>query len=94
MPPSLPGHPHELILAYAQAQAAIERIEERRRLSPVRHPWRIRSLIAERQALARMDGLTVEVDAYHVDGRGAVSPSPMTLAMVAMPSAPRSAWTH
>lgn len=79
MPPYLPGHPQELILAYAQAQAAIERIEERRRLSPVRHPWRIRSLIAERQALARMDGLTVEKDAYHVDGRGAVTPSPYDL---------------
>lgn len=63
------------IQAYADAQSALERIEERRRLSPVRAPWRIRCLIAERQALARIDHMPLTAEAFRVDGRGAVSTS-------------------
>ena len=77
--PQLPDPQHSLIIAYAQAQAAIERIEERRRLSPVRQPWRIRSLIAERQALARIDGLAIDDTDVQIDGRGMVGPSPYDL---------------
>ena len=44
-----------VIAHYAAAQSALERLEERLKLSPVRVPLRSRMQIAERQALARMD---------------------------------------
>ena len=72
---------HNMFLAYAQAQAAIERIEERRRLSPVRHPWRTRCLIAERQALARIDGQVLDDLDIEVSARGVVSTSPFDLSL-------------
>lgn len=68
-----------MLQLYADAQAALERIEERRRLSPVRKPWRIRTLIAERQALARIDNSPIADDSPAIDGRGAVTPSPFDL---------------
>lgn len=74
---------HNMLLAYAQAQAAIERIEERRRLSPVRHPWRTRCLIAERQALARIDGQALDDLDIEINARGAVSTSPFDLSCAA-----------
>lgn len=61
-----------LLLAYAEAQSALSRIEERRKLSPVRHPWKIRCFIAERQALAWADATTVEADSFQIDGRGSI----------------------
>jgi hypothetical protein len=64
---------HPLLLAYADAQSALERIEERRKLSPVRRPWRNRCIIAERQALARIDKAPLDDDAFRIDGRGTVS---------------------
>lgn len=70
---------HGWITAYANAQGALERMAERRRLSPVRHPWRIRALVAERLALARIDGSAAREVDYAIDGRGAVSPSPFDL---------------
>lgn len=63
------------LLAYADAQSALERIDERRRLSPVRRPWRIRCQISERQALARIDNRPLDDDVIQVDGRGSVSTS-------------------
>ena len=67
------------IMAYADAQGALERLRERRRLSPVRRPWRTRAVLAERLALARIDGTSVRDDDFTVDGRGAVTPSPFDL---------------
>ena len=61
-----------ILSLYADAQAALARIEERRRLSPVRRPWKIRSFIAERQALAWIDATSVEASAFTVDGRGSI----------------------
>ncbi|KMS52214.1 hypothetical protein [Sphingobium cupriresistens] len=61
-----------LLSLYAEAQAALARIEERRRLSPVRRPWKIRCFITERQALAWLDTTSVEASAFTVDGRGSV----------------------
>lgn len=61
--------------SYAFAQAALERIEERRRLSPVGGPWKIRMKIAERQALARMDGHDLSGSDFQVRGTGRVSAS-------------------
>lgn len=63
---------HSLLSHYAAAQAALVRIEERRRLSPVRRPWKIRCFIAERQALAWIDATSVDADAFTVDGRGSI----------------------
>jgi hypothetical protein len=62
-----------ILSLYADAQAALARIEERRRLSTVRRPWKIRSFIAERQALAWIDATSVEASAFTVDGRGSIS---------------------
>lgn len=62
-----------ILSLYADAQATLARIEERRRLSPVRRPWKIRSFIAERQALAWIDATSVEASAFTVDGRGSIS---------------------
>lgn len=59
-----------ILSLYADAQSALARIEERRRLSPVRRPWKIRCFIAERQALARIDAMSIEANAFTVDGRG------------------------
>ena len=70
---------HSLLLAYAQAQAALERMEERRRLSPVRQPWRIRCLIAERQAMAQMDGGAFDDLDMEISAKGRVSPSTFDL---------------
>ncbi|MEC3948007.1 hypothetical protein [Sphingobium sp. HWE2-09] len=61
-----------LISAYADAQSALARIEERRRLSPVRRPWKIRCFIAERQALAWIDATSVDASAFTIDGRGSI----------------------
>jgi hypothetical protein len=61
-----------ILSLYADAQAGLARIEERRRLSPVRRPWKIRSFIAERQALAWIDATSVETSAFTVDGRGSI----------------------
>ncbi|CCW17908.1 hypothetical protein EBBID32_22570 [Sphingobium indicum BiD32] len=66
---------NRLILAYAEAHGALERLEERRRLSPVRRPWRIRTLIAERQALARIDNSPIDDLDFTVDGRSTVTTS-------------------
>ncbi|MEQ6332206.1 hypothetical protein [Sphingobium sp. MK2] len=70
---------HNLLQAYAQAQAALERIEERRRLSPVRQPWRTRCLIAERQTMAQMDGRALDDLDVQINARGRVSPSAFDL---------------
>jgi hypothetical protein len=75
----LPDQQNRLILAYAEAQGALERLEERRRLSPVRRPWRIRTLIAERQALARIDNSPIDDLDFAIDGRGAVATSAFDL---------------
>jgi hypothetical protein len=77
--PARPDNQNGLILAYAQAQGALERLEERRQLSPVRRPWRIRTLIAERQALARIDNSPIDDLDFAIDGRGTVSTSAFDL---------------
>lgn len=64
-----------LILDYASAQAALERLDERRSLSPVRDAFRIRAIVAERQALARIDGAPLDDAEIAVDGRGQVTTS-------------------
>ena len=63
------------ISAYADAQSLLVRLEERRRLSPVRFPLRTRMRIAERQALARLDNLPLHDDDLLIDGRGSVQTS-------------------
>ena len=60
------------LVAYADAQAALVRIEERLRLSPVRQPWRAHMALAERQALAAIDACDLPKDALRVDRRGRV----------------------
>jgi hypothetical protein len=59
-----------LLLAYADAQTALARVEERLRLSPVRLPWKARMALAERQALAGIDAYELPEDAVTIDGRG------------------------
>lgn len=66
---------YSLLESYASAQAALERVEERRRLSPVGGPWKIRMKIAERQALARVDGHDLSASDFQVRGTGGVSTS-------------------
>jgi hypothetical protein len=61
-----------LLIDYADAQSMLARIEERQRLSPVRRPWKIRRFIAERQALAWIDAISIDADAFTVDGRGGI----------------------
>lgn len=61
-----------LLTDYADAQSMLARIEERLRLSPVRHPWKTRRFITERQALAWIDATTIDADTFTVDGRGSV----------------------
>ncbi|WP_097093777.1 hypothetical protein [Novosphingobium sp. Chol11] len=63
------------LVAYAAAQAALVRIEERLRLSPVRRPWRARMAWTERQALAAIDACDLAADALRVDSRGRVQTS-------------------
>ena len=58
-----------LLLIYADAQAALARIEERLRLSPVRGPWKVRMALAERQALAAVDAYDLPDEAVTVDAR-------------------------
>lgn len=74
-----PDHQNALILAYAEAQGTLDRLEERRKLSPVRGPWRVRTTMAERQALARIDNSPIDDLDFAIDGRGAVSTSPFDL---------------
>lgn len=69
----------KLFSAYADAQSLLARVEERRRLSPVRFPLRTRMRIAERQALARLDNLPLLDDDLLVDARGAVRTSDFDL---------------
>jgi hypothetical protein len=61
-----------LLSLYADAQSILTRIEERRRLSPVRRAWKTRCRIAERQALAWLDSMAIDPNAFMVDGRGHV----------------------
>lgn len=61
-----------LLLAYADAQTALGRVEERLRLSPVRQPWKTRMALAERQALAWTDAIDLPEEAVTVDVRGRV----------------------
>ena len=68
-----------VIAHYAAAQSALERLEERLKLSPVRVPLRSRMQIAERQALARMDETVLMEEDVYVDGRRTVSTSPFDL---------------
>ncbi|HAF42200.1 MAG TPA: hypothetical protein DCG90_10620 [Sphingobium sp.] len=68
-----------LIVAYAEAQALLARLEERRRLSPVAFPLRTRMRIAERHALARWDKAPLHDSDIQVDGRGAVRTSDFDL---------------
>lgn len=90
-----------LLLAYADAQTALGRVEERLRLSPVRQPWKARMALAERQALAGIDAYELPEEAVTIDARGRASTSaydlthwkhaigmPITLdALIADPSA-------
>lgn len=62
----------DLLAAYADAQGALVRVEERLRLSPVRWPWKARMAFAERQALAAFDAVDFPDDALAVDRRGRV----------------------
>ncbi|MCI4592387.1 hypothetical protein MOK15_20165 [Sphingobium sp. BYY-5] len=68
-----------LISSYAEAQSLLARVEERRRLSPIRLPLGIRSRVAERHALARLDNLPLQDEDIRVDGRGAVRTSDFDL---------------
>ncbi len=61
-----------LLLAYAEAQAALARIEERLRLSPVRQPWATRMALTERQALAGIDAVDLPDEVVTVDAHGRV----------------------
>ena len=61
-----------LLPLYAEAQAALARLEERRRLSPIRRAWKTRCFIAERQALAWIDATMVDAGDFQVDGRGTI----------------------
>ncbi|AMK20197.1 MULTISPECIES: hypothetical protein [Sphingobium] len=95
----------DLLTAYATAQAALVRIEERGKLSPVRGPWRTRTALAERQALAAADAVDWSVDNVTIDARGRLVPSaydlthwkqaigaPITLAALAQDPAALLAW--
>ncbi|WP_426387743.1 hypothetical protein [Sphingobium sp. R-21] len=61
-----------ILPTYADAQAALARIEERLRLSPVRGPWKARMALAERQALAAIDAYELPDEAVTIDARGRV----------------------
>ena len=64
-----------LLLAYAQAQGALERLDDRMRTSPVRYPWSRRTAMMERRALAWVDDFDLPEEALIVDGRGWVRTS-------------------
>lgn len=61
---------HGLLMAYADAQTALACVEERLRLSPVRHPWKTRMALSERQALAGIDSYELPEEAITIDSRG------------------------
>jgi len=65
--------PPDLLLAYAEAQAALARLADRVTLSPVRAPLLTRMALAERQALAAVDAIDLPADALMVDRRGRVA---------------------
>ncbi len=71
----------DLLVAYAAAQSQLVRLEERTRLSPVRSVLRVRAEIAERQALARIDGMPLLSDDIEVDGRRRVGTSGFDLSL-------------
>ncbi|PZU05853.1 MAG: hypothetical protein DI606_18895 [Sphingobium sp.] len=69
-------HPADtLLLAYAHAQGTLERLDDRMRTSPVRHPWSRRVAMIERRALAWVDDFDLPEDAVMLDGRGRVRTS-------------------
>ncbi|MFZ2998586.1 hypothetical protein [Sphingobium sp.] len=68
-----------LIAAYADAQSGLVQLSERARLSPIRQPWLKRMAIVERQALARLDGTSIDDADIRIDGRGTIIPSPFDL---------------
>lgn len=63
------------MVCYAEAQAALARLEERLRLSPVRQPLKARMALAERQALASIDMADLPEEAVIIDGRGRLTTS-------------------
>ncbi|NML91915.1 hypothetical protein HHL26_23205 [Sphingobium sp. TB-6] len=65
--------PPDLLLAYADAQAALARLADRVTLSPVRGPLPTRMALAERQALAGLDSLDLPDEAIIIDTRGRVA---------------------
>ncbi|UZW57994.1 hypothetical protein NUH86_22195 (plasmid) [Sphingobium sp. JS3065] len=73
IPPPLPSP--SLMVCYAEAQAALARLEERLRLSPVRQPLRARIALSERQALAAIDMADLPEEAVVIDGRGRLTTS-------------------
>ena len=73
IPPPLPSP--SLMVCYAEAQAALARLEERLRLSPVRQPLKARMALAERQALASIDMADLPEEAVIIDGRGRLTTS-------------------
>nr|WP_254911392.1 hypothetical protein [Sphingomonas sp. CDS-1] len=68
-----------MLLAYAEAQAALARLADRVTLSPVRGPLRSRMAWTERQALATADAHALADDAVTVDRRGRVVTTPYDL---------------
>lgn len=71
--------PPDLLLGYAEAQAALARLADRVTLSPVRTALRTRMALAERQALATGDAHELADDAVTVDRRGRVATTPYDL---------------
>lgn len=71
--------PPDLLLAYAEAQAALARLADRVTLSPVRAALQTRMALAERQALATADAHELADDAITVDRRGRVATTPYDL---------------
>lgn len=64
-----------LLLTYAHAQGALERLDDRMRISPVRYPWSRRTAVFERRALAWVDDFDLPDEALILDGRGRVRTS-------------------
>lgn len=62
-----------LILAYAQAQAALTLLADRLERSPLRAPWTTRIALAERHALAWIDNVAMPSECLHIDAIGRVS---------------------
>jgi len=65
--------PPDLLLPYAEAQAALARLADRVTLSPVRGPLQTRMALAERQALATADAHDLADDVLTIDRRGRVA---------------------